>query len=135
MSISCIDADEISPPDSALSSDMAIGKVIEAVEHSLKTSDSAILAWVFAKSRLYQPFLDHFSNLDIRQLYILCSTQELQRRLNVRGDNYLVPYALQKLDLINALPFEKIDTSEMDTTDVAYSIRKTLQYDAKLRHL
>lgn len=52
----------------------------------------------------------------------VCEVEELQRRLESRGDRELISYAIGRLNLINQLPFDKIDTSDMDGSDVAKAI-------------
>ncbi|MCB1643899.1 MAG: hypothetical protein KDI36_00530 [Pseudomonadales bacterium] len=43
-------------------------------------------------------------------------------RLEKRGDQSLYNYALLKLQLINDLPFEKIDVTDLDSNDAATAI-------------
>lgn len=120
--ITCIEADEESPPNSEADPNTAIDIVGNALEHALLTSETVFLSWVFARDALYQPFLDRFCHCDIHQIYLVCSPHDLQNRLKRRGDEALLSYAAEKLELINRLPFDKIDSTDQDSSIVSQSL-------------
>ncbi|MEM7283337.1 MAG: hypothetical protein AAF438_17100 [Pseudomonadota bacterium] len=80
-----------------------------------------VVSWVFARSELYQPVIDALSDeVDtVQQLYLLADPEILETRLRERGDSDKVEYALSRLELIEALPFTKLDTSHLTPDQVA----------------
>lgn len=120
----CLEADEISDPNEHLQRDVAIGNVLEAATRALDETPKLLVSWVFARSELYQPFLDHFADIRIKHLYLVCDQEVLRARLASRGDPALFEYALSRLQLINELPYEKIDTSSIETSVLADVISK-----------
>ena len=89
---------------------------------------TGILSWVFARSLLYQPVLDGLQDLVARtqMLYLTCSRDSLEARLRQRGEPEKLAYALTRLDLIQDLPFPKLDTTDLDPNDVAEQIIRVL---------
>lgn len=109
--VACLDADNISPPQQAVAQQTAIADVISAARQALGTAPSLVLAWVFATPQPYQPFLEEFSGIKLQQLYLVCSDRALSDRLIHRGDRQLIPYARDRLNLIQQLPFARLDTT------------------------
>ncbi len=123
----CLDADQIWNPRRTGERIEAIASVSSIVGIKLAQGDSVLLAWVFAKPELFQPFVEKFSPLcEIQQLYLVCEPKTLEERLRKRNTPALVPYALEKLDLIQELPFDKIDTTNMESAEVAKVLSKSI---------
>jgi len=122
LGVECIEADDLSPPQSNTPRDVAIQSVVEATQRKFESHQRVVLSWVFAKGALYQPFREHFLHFNVQQIYLVCSADELRSRLNRRRDEELIQYALGRLELIHRLPFEKIDTTGMDPSQVATAI-------------
>ena len=124
----CLDADVIWPPSRSGKRSEAISTIVSAVDSELSAGQTVILAWVFARSALYQPFIDRFApTVHIQQIYLVCESLALQERLQVRNTPELLTYAIGKLNLIQALPFDKIDTTNMEATGVAKALCDALQ--------
>ena len=128
--VTCIEADEISPPSIKEAAELSINRVILKTEELLSRTDKVVVSWVFARSELYRPFLVRFSYVSVRQLYLVCSIPRLKERLSTRNTVGLIEYSIEKLQLINHLPFEKIDTTEMTIQDVTDAITHKLTADA-----
>jgi len=122
LGVECIEADDLSPPQSDIPRDVAIQSVVDATQRKFESHQRVILSWVFAKAALYRPFREHFRHCNVQQLYLVCSPDVLRSRLDRRGDKELVQYALGRLELIDQLPFDKIDTTGMDLSQVAVAI-------------
>lgn len=105
--------------------DIAIGNVISVMRGYFAAGcQTGILSWVFARASLYQPVLDGLSDLveASEMLYLICSPQALESRLLARGEPEKLAYALSRLELINELPFPKLDTSDLEPEEVADGI-------------
>lgn len=76
-----------------------------------------LLSWVFARPQLYEPFLALAH--DVRLVHLVCSAEELESRLHQRGDVALLDFALDRLQLIEALDFPRIDTTTKSPVEVA----------------
>jgi len=125
--MSCLDADQIWNPQNTGEQAKAIATVSLAVSKKLAQEDTVVLAWVFAKPELFQPFIEKFSPYyKVQQLYLVCDPDALEKRLSKRNDPDLVPYALEKLSLIQELPYDKIDTTNMEPTEVAKVLRSVM---------
>ena len=94
--------------------------------------ETGILSWVFARSALYKPVIDGVKDLvdDIDQLYLISSWEELEQRLETRGDEKPYHYSKSRLDLISNLPYPKIDTTSMVPEEVANAIMMHITRDA-----
>lgn len=88
-----------------------------------------ILGWVFARSELYQPVSDAFRTFADRvlQIYLVADSATIEHRLNARGDIERLDYAMSRLQLISALPFPKIDTTDLDPEEVADAVSQTIR--------
>jgi energy-coupling factor transporter ATP-binding protein EcfA2 len=86
--------------------------------------ETGILSWVFARSALYDPVIAGLEDRvdSINQIYLVSTLAEIKRRLQKRGDEKLYEYSKTRLELINSLPFTKIDTSKMIPEMVATAI-------------
>ena len=124
--ICCVDADDICPPNEGLVRDIAIQHIIAALNSAFTTNDLVVLSWVFARAQLFMPFIEHFTETQTLQLYLVCSREALQERLRQRGSDSFVEYALDRLDLIEALSHIKIDTTHLTHIEVAATIRRHL---------
>ena len=122
--IACVEADEVVSPGANLGREQAIGKVLDVADRALLESHNLLVSWVFARPELYTPFLDRFARARVSQLYLVCNAAELRARLAMRGDGELLDYALDRMRLIDQLPYEKIDTSAMTPSDIANEICK-----------
>lgn len=123
-----VEADHVSPPDSDASREDAIDEVVTRVESELSANSVVALSWVFARRELFQPFLERFSPLhDLEQVYLVCAENELAARLDSRDSADLFGYSLSRLRLINDLPFEIIDTTNMEVDDVATHLFERFQ--------
>ena len=86
--------------------------------------ETGILSWVFARSALYDPVIAGLEDRvdSINQIYLVSTLAEIKRRLHKRGDEEHYEYSKTRLELINSLPFPKIDTSRMTPESVATAI-------------
>ena len=87
-------------------------RLLQSIAHA-----SVILSWVFARPQLYEPFLALAH--DVRLVHPVCSAGELESRLHQRGDVALLDFALDRLQLIEALDFQRIDTSTKSPVEEA----------------
>ncbi|XOV83663.1 MAG: hypothetical protein ACFHXK_00810 [bacterium] len=98
------------------------------MEHALITSPIVLLSWVFAKPEMFRPLIERFSDeAKVFQIYLVAEESELYRRLTKRNDEGLADYALEKLRLINSLPFAKIDTTLKQNQQIAAEIINIVQ--------
>ena len=116
--VSTLDADDV--VDSATQTrHRAIEMVKHETERLLQSSAYArvLLSWVFARPQLYEPFLALAH--DVRLVHLVCSAGMLESRLYQRGDAALLDFALDRLQLIEALYFPRIDTTTKSPVEVA----------------
>lgn len=80
-----------------------------------------ILSWVFARAELFQPVLDGLSDVVDRShlVYLVASPESLEQRLIDRGEPGKISYARTRLELINELPFPRVDTSNISAAEAA----------------
>ena len=80
-----------------------------------------ILSWVFARPLLYEPVISGLKDTvdAIHQLYLVASPEALRQRLGGRNSLDRLEYSISRLELIQQLPYPKIDTTELSPTDVA----------------
>jgi energy-coupling factor transporter ATP-binding protein EcfA2 len=80
-----------------------------------------ILSWVFARAELFQPVLDGVAGVveHSHLVYLVASPESLERRLIERGEPERVPYAKTRLELIQELPFPRIETSNISAAAAA----------------
>jgi len=101
---------------------MAIGNVV-SVLHGYYDAGCAIglVAWVFARAELYQPVIDGLrTRVDtVQQLYLVARPETIAGRLEARGESDRLDYALSRLSLIDALPCDRLDTSDLTPVEVA----------------
>jgi hypothetical protein len=83
--------------------------------------DIGVLSWIFARPLLYEPVIAGLKDqVDIvQQIYLISSTERLRERLDMRGDGNRFEYSKSRLALIEALPFQKIDTTNLSPDEVA----------------
>ena len=101
---------------------IAIGNVVSVMRgYFAANCEVGILAWVFARSALYQPVIDGLDDLvdSAKLIYLISDLPTLESRLAARGDTKRFEYAKSRLSLIDALPFTKIDTSNLSPIEVA----------------
>ena len=104
--------------------------VVAALRECFETgSELVVLAWVFARAALYQPVLDSLSDLAERSLvlHLVAHPAQLAHRLAARGETEGLDYALDRLALIEQLPFARIDTSELDATGAAEQVARAIR--------
>ena len=99
--------------------------------------DTGLLAWVFARELLYGPVIAGLKETvgSIQQVYLIASPQVLRQRVTERYQRQLatdkleshIEYSLSRLTLIQALPFPKIDTSEMTAAEVTEALVRFIQ--------
>ncbi len=102
--------------------DIALANVITVMRGYFQAGcELGVLSWVFARSLLYEPVIAGLEDMveSVELIYLVATPEVLERRLAERGDLHEVGYAVSRLRLIEALPYEKIDTSEMSTDEVA----------------
>ena len=128
-----LDADDVWRVSADLAStdnrDIAIGNVLAVLRGYFAAGcQTGILSWVFARSQLYQPVLDGVQDLVERteMLYLICSREALDARLRQRGEPEKLAYALSRLELIEDLPFPKIDTTNLTPDEVAEEISRAI---------
>ena len=108
---------------------IAIGNVVSVMRGYFAAGcRTGILSWVFARSLLYQPVLDGMQDLveGTEMLYLICSREALEARLQQRGEPDKLAYALSRLELINDLPFPKIDTTFLTPDEVAEQVGRSI---------
>ena len=83
-----------------------------------------ILSWVFARSPLYEPVTAALKDTvdAVHQLYLVASPEALTQRLGERGDLHRLDYSISRLELIQQLPYPKIDTTDLSPTEVVERI-------------
>ena len=124
-----LDADDVWRVSKELSIDknrhIALSNVISVMRGYFEGGcETGILSWVFARSTLYGPVIAGLEDMvdSVDQIYLTSAIAEIKRRLLTRGDEHLYEYSKTRLDLIDSLPFTKIDTSEMVPETVATAI-------------
>ena len=121
-----LDADDVwrIPDEIAVEAtrDIALANVVAVMRGYFQAGcELGVLSWVFARSLLYEPVIAGLEEMveSVELIYLVATPGVLERRLAERGDLHRVDYAVSRLRLIEALPYEKIDTSNMSTTEVA----------------
>jgi len=98
-------------------------------------SELVILNWVFARSELYQPVIDALTDRvdEVQQIYLTASPECLISRITKRAEamslddsDQLIQYSLSRLEMIAALPFPKLDTTDQLPSQVAAAIMKMI---------
>lgn len=92
--------------------------------------ETCVVSWVFARPELYDPVIERARSYAdaILQLYLVATPETLAHRIRMRGEaanndiEGLIGYSLSRLELIQNLPFDKIDTSDHSSTEVADKI-------------
>ena len=108
----------------------AISNVVSVMRGYFQAGcDLAILSWVFARPELYEPVMRGLDDVvdSVTQIYLISTRDVLEARFRDRhlqsGDTSPVQsaldYSMSRLDLIEALPFPKIDTSEISPSVTA----------------
>jgi len=88
-----------------------------------------ILSWVFARAELFQPVLDGLAGVvdHSHMIYLVANPESLERRLIERGEPEKIPYAMTRLELIEELPFPRIDTSNISAASAADRVANKIQ--------
>jgi len=88
-----------------------------------------ILSWVFARTELFQPVLDGLADVVDHSylVYLVASPDSLEQRLIERGEPEKIPYARTRLELINELPYPRVDTSNISAAEAADRIAGNIQ--------
>jgi len=88
-----------------------------------------IVTWVFARSELYQPVLDGLKDVvdHSHLIYLVASPKSLEQRLSDRGESAKLPYAKSRLELIDELPFSRIDTTNITAASAADRVTAEIQ--------
>jgi hypothetical protein len=83
--------------------------------------DIGLLSWVFARSELYQPVIDAMEDLvdAVQMLYLIAQPETIAARLTKRREPGKIEYAMSRLALIESLPFQMLDTTDLTPTQVA----------------
>ncbi|MGI9328080.1 MAG: AAA family ATPase [Pseudomonadales bacterium] len=100
---------------------LALSNVINVMQGYFEAGcDLVILTWVFARPQLYEPVIAGIQNSadSAHQVYLIASPDSLKQRLSGRQDSHKLEYALSRLELIQNLPFPKIDTTHLSPTEV-----------------
>jgi len=124
-------SDDLGVPENR---EIAIGNTISVMRGYFEAGcETGILSWVFARALLYQPVLDGLEDLvdSTQVLYLISSPQALEARLLARGQPELLDYSLSRLALIDALPFPKLDTTDLSPGEVADRICSSLGLPAR----
>ena len=104
---------------------IALSNVIGVVQGYVQVGcEVAILSWVFARPQLYEPVIAGLADTvdSVHQLYLIASREALQQRLANRQDSDWFDYSISRLELINQLPYPKIDTTHLSPAEVADQI-------------
>ena len=124
-----LDADDVWRVGSKLATPanriMAIRNVTNTMRGYFEADcELGIVSWVFARPELYQPVIDALKNHvdSIQQLYLVADPETLEVRLKERGEPDRIEYALSRLELIESLPFTKIDTTNLSCEQVVDAI-------------
>ncbi len=133
-----LDADDVRRVSKGIENrDMALENVVRVMRgYFVAGCEIGVLSWVFARAELYTPVIEGLEDLvaTVCQFYLIASPEVLEQRIAARrrraGDDgdlkCLVDYALNRLELINALPFARIDTSSLSPDEVADRILSQL---------
>jgi hypothetical protein len=108
----------------------ALGNVIGVMRGYFEAGcQVGILAWVFARAELYAPVIDGLRDLvdSVSQIYLVASPDALRERLSARGDLQRHAYSLSRLELIQALPFPKIDTTDLPPGAAAQAVLRQIE--------
>ena len=100
---------------------IAISNIVHVLKGYLDAGcDTAILSWVFARSALYEPVItalkDDFDA--IHQVYLVALPDVLEARLASRNSLDRLEYSISRLELIEKLPYPKIDTTDLSPSEV-----------------
>ena len=101
---------------------IALSNVVGVLEGYFQAGcETAILSWVFARSPLYEPVIAGLKGTvdAIHQLYLVASPGALRARLGSRGSLDRLEYSLSRLELIQKLPYPRIDTTDLSPGGVA----------------
>lgn len=131
----CMDADEVyGVPLNEFTDYMGdrwIYTVIEKTARALENANIVILTWVFARQDMVQQVVDGLEGWyeTVHQLYLVATPEKIRERRASRNDydEEMQNYSLGKLDLINALSFPKIDTTDLSIPEVADRVIRRLR--------
>lgn len=90
-----------------------------------------IVSWVFARPQLFEPVIEGLkSRVDsIQQIYLTATEEAIEKRLAHRMDQDRLEYSRTRLELINALPFTRIDTTNLSPNKVADQVKDIITND------
>jgi len=130
----CLDADDVWRVSGTIATPengpVAIDNVIGVMRGYFRGGcETGVLSWVFARPQLYEPVIAGLSDVvdAVRQIYLVASPETIRQRIIGRrrqnpGDDSLeaaIEYAVSRVELIDALPFDKIDTTGLTPSEVA----------------
>ncbi|HJP50604.1 MAG: AAA family ATPase [Pseudomonadales bacterium] len=109
---------------------IAINNVIGVMRGYFEAGcELGIVSWVFARSALYDPVKSGLCDVVERvdHIYLTASKKKLEQRLKERNRlgvendpiKDVISYSISRLELIDSLPYAKIDTSGMSPEKVA----------------
>ena len=90
-----------------------------------------LTSWVFARPELYQPVIDGLEDLidSVQMLYLVADAGSIESRLQKRGETGKLKYALNRMALIESLPFTRLDTTFLTPSQVADCVYRELKRD------
>jgi len=130
----CLDADDVWRVSGTIATaengPVAIDNVIAVMRGYFRGGcETGVLAWVFARPELYGPVIAGLSDVvdAVRQIYLVASPETIRQRMiarrrqNPKEDSLeaAIEYAMSRVELIDALPFDKIDTTGLTPSEVA----------------
>ena len=104
---------------------VAIANVVRVMQGYFRVGAvHGIVAWVFARPQLYAAVMAGLRDTvdAIHPLYLTVSPEQLKRRLEQRNEAHRYAYAMSRLELIERLPYPKIDTTDQSPQQVADAI-------------
>lgn len=109
---------------------IAVANIVSVLRGYIEARcETAILSWVFARPELFEPIIlqmrDHVAS--DHQFYLVASEDVLRQRLQARNDLGRLQYAIGRLRMIENLAFPKIDTTELDPSQVADRLVEAIQ--------
>ena len=129
-----LDADDVWRVSEELAAEgtrrIALDNVITVMQGYFRAGcETGILAWVFARSALYEPVISALEEMvdSTHLIHLVASPAALKRRLEKRHNLHRLDYSLSRLRLIENLPFPKVDTSEMASEEVADQLTELIQ--------
>lgn len=124
-----LDADDVWRIDDELAvagtRSIAISNVVRVMQGYFRAGAThGIVAWVFARPQLYAAVMAGLRETvdTVQPLYLTVSPEQLKERLAQRDELHRYDYAISRLQLIEKLPYPKIDTTDRSPDQVADAI-------------